>query len=68
MSDTGAAAESGLSALEDRPLSRPQRYVALLAALGEFIDGYDLIVMGGALVLLRSQFGLSPSQATRRAG
>jgi len=61
MSDAGAA-DTGLGALDERPVSPPQRYAALLVALGEFIDGYDLIVMGGALVLLRPQFGLSPSQ------
>ena len=34
----------------------------MLVACGEFIDGYDLIVMGAALILLRPQFNLSPSE------
>ena len=49
-------------ALDDRPMSGPQRYAALLVALGEFIDGYDLLVIGGALIFLRPQFNLSPAQ------
>jgi MFS transporter, putative metabolite transport protein len=51
-----------LAALDDRPLSPRQRYAAVLVACGEFIDGYDLIVMGAALILLRPQFNLSPQQ------
>ena len=62
MGGSGSVAVQGLLALDDRPLSPRQRYAAILVALGEFIDGYDLIVMGGALILLRPQFGLSPSQ------
>jgi len=34
----------------------------LLIALGEFLDGYDLISIAGALLLLRPQFDMSPSQ------
>ena len=49
-------------ALDDQPLSRRQLYAIVLVALGEFIDGYDLIVMGAALILLRPQFHLTPSQ------
>jgi putative MFS transporter len=51
-----------LSDLDERPMSRRQIYAIVLVALGEFIDGYDLIVMGAALILLRPQFGLTPSQ------
>lgn len=58
MSGTAAA----LTSLDDRPLSPTQRYAAILVALGEFIDGYDLLVMGGALIFLRPQFHLTPSQ------
>lgn len=57
MADAAAFAE-----LDDRPLSPRQRYAAVLVALGEFIDGYDLIVMGAALILLRPQFHLSPAE------
>src|SRR5690242_9892587 len=51
-----------LGQLDEAPLSPRQRYAAILIACGEFIDGYDLIVMGAALILLRPQFGLSPQQ------
>lgn len=58
MSDTTAP----LTDLDERPLSPRQRYAAILVACGEFIDGYDLIVMGAALILLRPQFNLSPQE------
>ena len=51
-----------LAELDNRPLSPRQRYAAVLVAFGEFIDGYDLIVMGAALILLRPQFHLSPAE------
>jgi MFS transporter, putative metabolite transport protein len=59
-----AAAKRGhaFEALDDQPLSRRQLYAIVLVALGEFIDGYDLIVMGAALILLRPHFHLTPSQ------
>ncbi len=50
-----------LGELNERPLSPRQRYAAVLVAFGEFIDGYDLLVMGVALIFLRPQFGLSPA-------
>ncbi len=62
MSEAAATATPGLGVLDDKPMSPTQRYAAILVALGEFIDGYDLIVMGGALILLRPQFGLSPTE------
>lgn len=41
----------------------PQRlWTLVLLALGEFVDGYDLIVIGGALLLLKPQLHLSASQ------
>ncbi len=51
-----------LGGLDNRPMSPRQRYAAMLVAFGEFIDGYDLIVMGAALILLRPQFHLSPAE------
>ena len=59
---TLAAPGRALNTLDDQPLSPRQRYAAFLVALGEFIDGYDLLVIGGALIFLRPQFHLSPSQ------
>lgn len=35
------------------------RWAAFLLALGEYIDGYDLLVMGAALLFLKPEFGLS---------
>lgn len=37
-----------------------QRGAAWLVALGEDIDGYDLLVMGTALIYLKPQLGLTP--------
>src|SRR5215469_14034954 len=49
-----------LTELNERPLSPRQRFAATLVAFGEFIDGYDLLVMAAAIVLLRDQFHLAP--------
>ena len=54
--------EGALAQLDEQPISPRQRKAALLVAFGEFIDGYDLLVMGAALIFIRPQFGLSPSQ------
>lgn len=48
--------------LDEQNLSPRQRKAALLVAFGEFIDGYDLLVMGAAVIFIRPQFGLSPSE------
>lgn len=57
-----AGSSAALATLDERPLSPAQRYAAILVALGEFIDGYDLLVIGGALIFLRPHFNLTPSQ------
>ena len=57
---TANAAEHYLSALDERPMSPRQRFAAGLVALGEFIDGYDLLVIGAALIYLRPAFHLTP--------
>jgi putative MFS transporter len=49
-----------MAELDDRPLAGRQRFAAVLVACGEFIDGYDLLVMAGALILIKPQFNLSP--------
>ena len=51
-----------LAQLDEGKLSPRQRKAALLVAFGEFIDGYDLLVMGAAVIFIRPQFGLSPSE------
>jgi MFS transporter, putative metabolite transport protein len=53
---------AAIADLDERPLAGRQRYAAILVACGEFIDGYDLLVMGGALILIRPQFGLTPQE------
>jgi MFS transporter, putative metabolite transport protein len=54
-SDTTAIAN-----LDEGRLGGRQRFAAVLVACGEFIDGYDLLVMGAALILIRPQFSLTP--------
>jgi len=61
VSEASGAPPTSLAELDERWLSPRQRYAAILVAFGEFIDGYDLIVMGAALILLRPQFHLSPA-------
>lgn len=48
----------------DHPLPRRglQYWAAFLVALGEFIDGYDLLVMGSAVLFLKPAFHLRASQ------
>jgi putative MFS transporter len=60
--DGSGGAEDALAALDEKPLSPQQRKAALLVAFGEFIDGYDLLVMGAALIFIQPHFQLSPSE------
>jgi putative MFS transporter len=53
-------ARQELTELSEKPLSARQKFAITLVAFGEFIDGYDLLVMGAALILLREQFALTP--------
>lgn len=56
--------DAQLAAFDAAPALTPTRRRALiLVAFGEFVDGYDLIAIGGALLMLRPLFGLTPSQA-----
>lgn len=61
MQDTPQSS-AAIQALNTRPLSPRQRYAAGLIAFGEFIDGYDLLVMGAAVILLRKQFAMTPQE------
>ncbi|HEY1932136.1 MAG TPA: hypothetical protein VGG99_09005 [Acetobacteraceae bacterium] len=67
MNQPQQAERGGLHALDARPMSPRQRYAALLVAFGEFIDGYDLLVIGGALIFLKPAFNLSPGKPARWA-
>lgn len=44
------------------PLTRGQRRIALTAVGGYFVDGYDLLVLGGALLAIKPELGLSAGQ------
>jgi MFS transporter, putative metabolite transport protein len=59
---TAPQTNQAIAELNQRPLSPRQRYAAGLIAFGEFIDGYDLLVMGAAVILLRKQFALTPQE------
>ena len=59
--------EFALSHLDNRPMSPLQRRAAILVSMGEFISGYDLLVMGAALIYVRPQFDLVPARG-RTAG
>src|SRR5690348_52446 len=54
---------SCLSAFDDEVRMTPVRRRALVTiALGEFVDGYDLIVISGALLQLQPHFNLDKGQ------
>ncbi|PZU06749.1 MFS transporter [Sphingomonas sp.] len=51
------------SAFDDAATVSPfRRRAMIMVALGEYLDGYDLIAIAGALLQLNSQFALTPSQ------
>ena len=56
------ATSNQLSVFDDAPLTPARRRALALIAFGEFVDGYDLISIGGALLMLRPLFGLTPAQ------
>ena len=43
-------------------LTHGQRRIALTAVGGYFVDGYDLLVLSGALLAIKPEFGLSAGQ------
>lgn len=44
-------------------LTKGQRRIALTAVGGYFVDGYDLLILGGALLAIRPELGLSSGMA-----
>jgi hypothetical protein len=45
-------------------------YISFVAAIGRFLFGYDLVIIGGAQIFLKQQFRLTPAElefATSRA-
>jgi MFS transporter, putative metabolite transport protein len=62
-SASGDAAGSWLSAFDDEVrMTRPRRRALIAIGLGEFVDAYDLIVISGALLVLKPHFGLSTGE------
>jgi putative MFS transporter len=56
----GDAAGSWLGAFDDEvKMTAPRRRALVAIGLGEFVDAYDLIVISGALLLLKPHFHLS---------
>src|SRR5699024_12276141 len=53
---------STTSTFDSGPLTRGQRRIALTAVGGYFVDGYDLLVLAGALLAIRPELGLSPGE------
>ena len=51
-----------LRALDEAALSATHWRITVVTALGEFLNGYDLLIMGGALLLLVPEFNLKPLQ------
>ncbi|MGH9104221.1 MAG: MFS transporter [Acidimicrobiales bacterium] len=51
-------------ALDEAPLSRFHMRAVLTTGIGFFTDAYDLFVIGAVLVILKSQWHLTPSQAS----
>jgi len=54
--------ESALQMLDNERLSGKIVYTTIVAALGAFLDGYDLAIIGGAFLFLKSQWHLTPAQ------
>jgi hypothetical protein len=47
----------------DEMMTPTRRRALITIALGEFVDGYDLIVIGGALLALKPQWNLTVGQS-----
>ncbi|HET6869044.1 MAG TPA: MFS transporter [Solirubrobacteraceae bacterium] len=59
----GDAGPSWLGAFDDEVrMTRPRRRALLAIGLGEFVDAYDLIVISGALLVLKPHFHLSAGE------
>jgi MFS transporter, putative metabolite transport protein len=59
----GDAAGSWLGAFDDEVrMTRPRRRAMIAIGLGEFVDAYDLIVISGALLVLKPHFHLNTGE------
>jgi putative MFS transporter len=56
-------ASPGLAHLDNlSAINSLRRRALLIVSAGELVDGYDLVIVGGALLLLKPQFHLSPAE------
>jgi putative MFS transporter len=53
---------SRLAELDEAPVSRSTAYTTFVAAMGAFLDGYDLAIIAGAFLLIVPLFDLSASE------
>jgi MFS transporter, putative metabolite transport protein len=53
---------STLPDFESGRLTKPQRRIAVTAIGGYFVDGYDLLILSGALLGIVPEFGLGPAE------
>ena len=61
----GDAAGSWLGAFDDQVrMTRPRRRALVAIGLGEFVDAYDLIVISGALLVLKPHFRLTTGEVS----
>ncbi len=58
---TGASSGLAMERLDDAQLSKIHWRITLLSAMGQFLDGYDLLIVGGALLLIVPMFKPSPA-------
>jgi putative MFS transporter len=58
----GASDRTPFDQFDDAEVSPLRRRAMLMIALGEFLDGYDLIAIAGALLQLKGQFALTAGQ------
>jgi MFS transporter, putative metabolite transport protein len=55
------SAESRTDAPPANTPHRP-RWTVFVAAMGAFLDGYDLVIIAGALLFIRPELGLTPGE------
>lgn len=49
-------------AIDKTPLNRPLKFIIAVAAAGFFFDSFDIVIVGFALPVIKSEFGLDPKQ------
>ena len=53
---------SSANVLDQQSITRKHRRILWASGLGIFLDGYDLSIMAVALILLKQQWHLTPSE------